>query len=273
MHRCFSTSSRCQSVGHKMILFILFGLICLVFSASNEHHNPHYEPNRSVIVHLFEWKFNDIAVECETFLGPNGFGGVQVSPVNENVIIENRPWWERYQPISYNIITRSGNEHEFNAMVKRCNRVGVRIYVDVIPNHMARQNGHAVGTGNATAEVAKLLFPDVPYGPNDFHPSCSISDGSYGTNANEVRNCELVGLPDLNQGSPYVREKITAFLNRLIDHGVAGFRIDAAKHMWPKDLEAIYGGLKNLKTTEFGDNAKAFIYQEVIDLGGEAIQK
>jgi len=36
-------------------------------------------PGRNVIVHLFNWKWTDIATECETFLGPNLFCGVQVS--------------------------------------------------------------------------------------------------------------------------------------------------------------------------------------------------
>ena len=40
----------------------------------------------------------------------------------------------------------------------------------------------------------------------------------------QVRNCELDGLHDLNQGTEYVRQKIIEFLNRLIDIGVAGFR-------------------------------------------------
>lgn len=31
------------------------------------------------MVHLFEWKWDDIAAECERFLGPRGFGGIQVS--------------------------------------------------------------------------------------------------------------------------------------------------------------------------------------------------
>jgi len=39
-----------------------------------------------------------------------------------------------------------------------------------------------------------------------------------------VRNCELVGLHDLNQGVEHVRQKIVEFLNLLIDIGVAGFR-------------------------------------------------
>ena len=50
------------------------------------------------MVHLFEWHWNTIAAECENFLGPHKFGGVQVSPPNENRIVDiagNRPWWER----------------------------------------------------------------------------------------------------------------------------------------------------------------------------------
>lgn len=49
--------------------------------------NPNYKSGRTAMVHLFEWKWKDIANECETFLGPNGFGGVQVSPPTENTVI------------------------------------------------------------------------------------------------------------------------------------------------------------------------------------------
>lgn len=40
--------------------------------------NPHFVENHSTIVHLFEWKWKDIAQECEDFLGKHGYGGVQV---------------------------------------------------------------------------------------------------------------------------------------------------------------------------------------------------
>ena len=56
---------------------------------------------------------------------------------------------------------------------------------------------------------------------------------------NQVRNCYLVGLNDLNGGSDYVRGKIADYINDLINIGVKGFRVDASKHMWPGDLEAI----------------------------------
>lgn len=88
--------------------------------------DPHFLPGHNGIVQLFEWKWLDVANECENFLGPKKFGGVQVSPPNENVILEGRFWYERYQPMSYKIITRSGSEKEFMEMTKRCNAVGVR---------------------------------------------------------------------------------------------------------------------------------------------------
>lgn len=60
-----------------MITHSLFcGLAVIVI---NGQFNTNQLPGRSVIVHLFEWKWSDVANECEVFLGPNGFGGVQVS--------------------------------------------------------------------------------------------------------------------------------------------------------------------------------------------------
>lgn len=251
--------------------FVIFLSFILHYSCANYvNYLPNFKAAHTGIVHLFEWKFNDIANECEQYLGPNGFGGVQLPPVSENVIIENRPWWERYQPISYKIVTRSGNEEEFKSMVDRCNKAGVRTYVDVVFNHMTAKQGDVHGTGGSTADVGARQYPAVPYGPNDFHWACEINNYN---DAGNVRNCELSGLPDLNQGSSYVQGKIIEFLNRLIDAGVAGFRVDAAKHMWPADLEKIYSGLNNLSTKEFPPNTPPYIYQEVIDLGGEAVKK
>jgi alpha-amylase len=59
---------------------VLLHLICLLFSVANIHaqKNPNAVDGRSGIVHLFEWKFSDIADECERFLAPRGFAGVQV---------------------------------------------------------------------------------------------------------------------------------------------------------------------------------------------------
>ncbi|NXE89388.1 AMYP amylase, partial [Menura novaehollandiae] len=242
-----------------------------------------YSPNtlsgRTSIVHLFEWRWQDIAQECERYLAPNGFGGVQVSPPNENIVITNpnRPWWERYQPISYKLCTRSGNEQEFRDMVTRCNNVGVRIYVDAVVNHMC---GAAGGSGTHSTcgsqfNAGNRDFPAVPYSGWDFNDGkCHTGSGeieNYG-DMYQVRNCRLASLLDLALEKDYVRSKVAEYLNHLIDIGVAGFRIDAAKHMWPGDIRAFLDKLKDLNTQWFPEGTKPFIYQEVIDLGGEPIK-
>lgn len=182
---------------------------------SSAQLNPHWVDGRNTMVHLFEWTWKDIAEECERFLAPHGYAGVQISPPSENIIIPNRPWWERYQPISYKLVTRSGNEEDFAEMTRRCNKVGVRIYPDVVINHMAAKSG--TGTGGSTCDISTKSYPAVPYSSLDFNNACGINDYQ---NKIEVRNCGLSGLPDLNQGVEWVRSKITEYLNHLIDLGV-----------------------------------------------------
>ncbi|KAB0790566.1 hypothetical protein PPYR_15038 [Photinus pyralis] len=255
--------------------YTLIAVILLVTThRSLTQKNPHWWSDRNTIVHLFEWKWSDIADECERFLQHKGYAGVQVSPPNEHLVLPEHPWWDRYQPISYELTSRSGNESEFASMVRRCNSVGVRIYVDAVINHMSGGTQQQQGSAGNTGNPANLAYPAVPYSSWDFHERCSIEGGDYQHDAGRVRNCYLVGLSDLNQGKDYVRKKILTFLNRLVDLGVAGFRVDAAKHMWPADLQYIYSNLKNLNT-QFGfrKDSKPFIYQEVIDSGGEAVSK
>lgn len=218
-----------------------------------------------MMVHLFEWKWSDIAAECERFLAPNGYAGVQISPPNENFLesVNNRPWSERYQPMSYKLITRSGNEAAFVDMTRRCNAVGVRIYADIIVNHMSGMTGYGTGGSYGNAETGD--FPGVPYTSNDFNlPRCEI----VWWDAASIRNCEIYGLRDINQSRENVRTAIAGYLNHLIDLGVAGFRFDIMKHMWPQDLENIWARMKNLNVNYgFASNSRPFVVGEVYDDG------
>jgi len=232
------------------IIICLIAVLAALDLGCSAHKDPLTLPNRTVMIHLFEWKWTDIAAECERFLGPKGYAAVQVSPPSEHALINNpyRPWYQRYQPVSYKLISRSGNEQQFIDMVNRCNAVGVRIYVDAVINHMSAVGG--LGSGGTDQNPGTKYYPGVPYGPNDFNDyKCRTSSGNI-ENYNDpyqVRDCKLVGMPDLNSATEYVRNKIADYLNRLLDIGVAGFRIDAVKHMWPGDLQVIYGKLKNAR--------------------------
>lgn len=117
-------------------------------------------------------------------------------------------------------------------MTRRCNAVGIRIYVDIVINHMAGSDSEMIGTAGSTATYKN--YPSAGYSPEDFHSSCQIENY---LDAHQVRNCELLGMPDLNHSSEFVRGKIASFMNFLIDLGVAGFRVSSCKHMWPNDLK------------------------------------
>ncbi|XP_046454250.1 alpha-amylase-like isoform X3 [Daphnia pulex] len=236
---------------------------------------------KQVMVHLFEWKWTDIAAECERYLAGAGYCGVQVSPPMEHVILpeNNYPWWQRYQPVSYKLYSRSGSEAEFIDMVHRCNSVGVRIYVDAVVNHMTGtgRSGIADGGSSYNANGDARDFPGVPYSAEHFTPrdQCPSGDGNVNdySNPSNVRNCYLVGLTDLYGKLDYVREKVAGYFNQLIQIGVAGIRIDAAKHMWPEDISATLSRLTDLPTDQgFPAGSKFYVFQEVIDQNDGAIK-
>lgn len=66
----------------RVDLYLLCTITLYIVAASqsismNKYAN--YVPGHDVMVHLLEWKWTDIAEECETFLGIKGYGGIQVS--------------------------------------------------------------------------------------------------------------------------------------------------------------------------------------------------
>jgi alpha-amylase len=231
---------------------------------------PTYRPSGhmaagDVFVHLFEWKWTDIASECEQTLGPAGFKAVQISPPQEHSITPTHDWSERYQPVSYSIArSRSGTGAEFVDMVNRCDAAGVGIYVDAVINHMTNYPSPGVGS-NGTA-YSKYDYPGL-YTPADFHPACALND--YQSAAN-VQDCELFSLPDLNTGKPSVRQRIAGYLIALARLGVAGFRIDAAKHIQQVELDGILAIVDSTMTAE--GRAIPYWYLEVVGGGaGEAL--
>lgn len=70
----------------------------------------------------------------------------------------------------------------------------------------------ATGTGGSTADTGSKYYPAVPYGSNDFHSSCTINNYN---DANNVRNCELVGLKDLDQVSKNFECILLFYTNKL----------------------------------------------------------
>jgi alpha-amylase len=210
-------------------------------------------------VQLFQLPWTAIAEECEETLGPRGFAWVLTSPPQEH--IDRDEWWASYQPVSYEVETRLGTREEFADMVRRCDDAGVAVIADAVINHMTGQD--AAGTGFTGTPYEHYEYPGL-FDSDDFHhcgltPNDDISD--YGSRE-QVQTCELVNLADLDTSSETVRAAIVGYLEDLLSLGVAGFRIDAAKHMAADDVAAIVAGLPEGTP----------IISEVIRGGGEPIQ-
>lgn len=216
------------------------------------------ESKSDVGIQLFMFNWSSVANECEQALGPAGVSWVLVSPPQEH--INGGQWWVHYQPVSYRIESRLGTREEFKDMISRCKQVGVEVIADAVINHMS---GSSYGTGWAGSEYEKFEYPGI-YSADNFH-NCGLTENNqivnYADRA-QVQTCELLGLSDLDTGSEIVQKRIVDYLKDLISLGVAGFRIDAAKHISAQDLEIITAGLPQ----------GTKIMHEVIRGGGEDVQ-
>jgi len=211
---------------------------------------------QQVGVQLFMWNWDSIAAEC-AWLGENGVDWVLTSPPQEH--IKGTQWWTVYQPVSYEIESRLGTRAEFAEMVSSCSDAGVDVIADAVINHMAGIEG---GTGYAGTEFTKYEYPGL-YTREDFHTCKQTASGQIEdySDFSQVQNCELLGLSDLNQKHEKVQQQILAYLNDLLSLGVAGFRIDAAKHINALDLADIVEQLPE----------GVRVLQEVIRGGGEPV--
>jgi alpha-amylase len=236
----------------RRTLVVLLSMVVLVVGLAAPAQARPPGP-RDVTAVLFEWRFASVARACTDVLGPAGYGYVQVSPPAEH--IQGPQWWTSYQPVSYRIAGRLGTRADFVAMVDTCRNAGVGVVVDAVINHMSAGSG--IGTGGSS--YSKYDYPGL-YSVFDFD-NCTAPVTNYGDRVN-VQYCELVNLADLDTGEPYVRGAIAGYLNDLLSLGVAGFRIDAAKHIPAADLANIRSRLSN---------PNVYWKQETIYGAGEAV--
>ena len=193
-------------------------------------------PPKGVIVTAFQQNWRSIAKECKQTYGPEGVSYVQVSPPEDH--IKGKAWWTSYQPVSYNLNSKLGTEDEFKNMITTCKAAKVGIIVDAVINHMTgADNKDTVGVGGSKYDAANQSYPDAGYTKDDFH---QIDKDIYTySDAQVVWNYRLVGLLDLDTSKPHVQQTLGNYFAKLLKMGVAGFRVDAVKHIAPNEMKAI----------------------------------
>jgi len=220
------------------------------------------ERRSPVFVKLWEWNYNDVARECQEFLGPNGVDAVQISPVAEHILGPN--WWTKYQPVSLGLTSRSGTSEELRSMVAECRKAGVEVIVDVVLNHIALPCHEAQypeegmpctgwnGTRFGNRKTAGARGWDAA-GPEHFHHNQGTPYFNCGSGPPDFdcarfglpdcTYCDMYGMPDWNTGSQAVRDMHFRHLKELHDMGVSMLRLDAAIYESVPDLAAVINRL------------------------------
>ncbi|MDO3701296.1 glycoside hydrolase family 13 protein [Micromonospora sp. C28SCA-DRY-2] len=132
-----------------------------------------------------------------------------------------------------------GTLTDFDAMITDAHALGLRIIVDLVPNHTSSAHpwfSAALAAGPGSAERARYLFADgkgeqgeLP--PNDWE---SIFGGPAWTRVPDGQwylHLFDPAQPDLNWRHPEVRAEFEDILRFWLDRGVDGFRIDVAHGM------------------------------------------
>lgn len=257
---------------------------------------------KGAIVEMFGWPDDDIAKECK-HIAEAGYLGVKLFPHQEQVMSvqpmndELNPWYFMYQPVSYKLDGRMGTRNQLRNMIKKCRSYGLRVYADAVVNHMSgggndaqwHRNPSASCTywppknssawesmspyythsytyrTNARGEPNNVLeYPAVPYSIMDFH--CEKACNSWACPMN-LNTGWLVGLADLDTSKDYVRTRIADYFVDLLSIGFSGFRVDAAKHIHPIDLAAIFSKFKDFMGGSLPEDF--FTWLEVLT-GGES---
>lgn len=156
-----------------------------------------------------------------------------------------------------------GTLADFDEMLSELHKVGIRVFVDIVPNHSSNRHKwfqEAIASQPGSAARNRYIFRDgkgengeLPptNWPSHFAPSAWSHESTQGGEGNQWY-CHLFApeQPDFNWDNREVHDEFLRVLKFWADRGVDGFRIDVA-HMLKKDLseplkdQATYPGLTN----------------------------
>src|SRR5699024_4129490 len=139
----------------------------------------------------------------------------------------------------------------------------VRIYVDAVINHMTGPQEDS-STGSAGTTWEQYEYPDLfgggeaSYTYDDFGPCYDTIENW--DDKDEVQNCELLDVGELNTGSSHGQDQIVRNVNEMFDLGVGGLRVDATMQRSEPDVEAIFAQLDDVPRWA----GQPHVYHEVI---------
>lgn len=219
-----------------------------------------------VILHAFDWRYVDIADNAEK-IAWFGYGAVLIPPPLYSKNDESgKEWWQRYQPKDYRILRSFlGNKADLERVIAALHSNGVRVYADIVFNHMANEYRPDRYNFPGDAELQRYnrereqFEKDRLYGNLDvglFSPWDFNKDGNIENwlDAHESTEHSLSGLPDLDLNQWVIDQQQTCLrvLNRM---QIDGYRVDAIKHLPESHIKSVF---------ETADMAGKFVFGEAL---------
>lgn len=211
---------------------LLTASLALALSSATAQKQVVAETCDDVILHAWSWSFNTIR-ENMADIAAAGYTLVQTSPAQQcvtetrgdkgggNQIFGKGYWYYHYQPTDWKIGNyQLGNREELAAMCAEAAKYGIRVIVDVLPNHTSVDD-----TRVSDALDAAVGGHDKLYHANGFTGIRDYNDRLQCTSG------EMGGLPDVNTENPDFQYYYMTYVNDLLACGVRGFRYDTAKHI------------------------------------------
>ena len=206
----------------------LVSVICLLSSFSSSVQAQPAQGNNEIILHAWSWSFNTIREHLPE-IKDAGYTIVQTSPINECVVGEgggrqlfgHGKWYYHYQPTDWTIGNyQLGTRDEFKAMCDEASRLGLRVIVDVLPNHTVIDRTQINARLDSAVNGRENLFHANGLWPiKDYSDRYQCTTGEMGT------------LPDVNTENPDFQYYYMQFVNDVLACGARGFRYDTAKHI------------------------------------------
>ena len=219
-----------------------------------------------VILHAFDWHYAEMADNAEK-IAELGYGAVLVPPPLYSRDDEaGKEWWNRYQPRDYRILrSYLGNKAGLERAIAALHGNGVRVYADIVFNHMANENRHDRGNFPGDAELQRYKLERMEYEKDQLYGSLDeglFSPWDFNTDGNilnwldlhEATEHSLSGLPDLDLNQWVIAQQ-RACLRALNDMRFDGYRIDAVKHLPEYHIRSVF---------ETADMAGKYLFGEAL---------
>jgi glycosidase len=177
------------------------------------------------------------------YLHKLGIAGIWLMPINPS------PSYHGYDVESYKAIEPDyGAMSDFDALMAKANSLGIKVVLDFVINHTSKTHPWFVQAcsnatspyrdfflfapaGNVPAEIAAGRVPSVVnYSDYEWHEVQGNVQGGVG--GYKYYGIFSSWMPDLNPESEAAMDSIYSAAEFWLDKGVAGFRLDAAKHIY-----------------------------------------